>query len=259
MTTQSIAFDRAANYYDATRGFPLGVEHEAAAAIIRAGKLTHSSRVIEIGIGTGRIALPLAKRVGEMHGLDLSRPMMLRLRAKQTDEPIYLAQGDATRLPYADHSFDAVVAVHVFHLIPNWQGVISELARVLKPNAPVIHCWSESDEEFKMLWEAWRSAVPNDEAADVGLRWNRNEGALEEIGWRTGETETYRYSYGRSPAAFVRQLENRIWSATWRASDDSLAQGVAAVKSVVNKHYAHPENDIVINERFIAKAYTFGR
>ncbi|MCC6891868.1 MAG: hypothetical protein IT321_03535 [Anaerolineae bacterium] len=152
-----------------------------------------------------------------------------------------------------------MVAVHVFHLIPNWQGVITELARVLKPNAPVIHCWSESDDEFKLLWEAWRSAVPSNEAADVGLRWNRNEGVLEEIGWRTGETETHHYIYGRSPAGFVQQLEKRIWSATWRASEDSLARGVEAVKAVVKQNYSNPENDIVINERFIAKAYTFGK
>ncbi|MCA0453496.1 MAG: hypothetical protein LCI00_05940 [Chloroflexi bacterium] len=101
--------------------------------------------------------------------------------------------------------------------------------------------------------------MPSNEAADVGLRWNRNEGVLEEIGWRTGETETHHYIYGRSPAGFVQQLEKRIWSATWRASEDSLARGVEAVKAVVKQNYSNPENDIVINERFIAKAYTFGK
>ena len=139
--TQSIAFDRAATYYDDTRGVPPGVDQDAAHTIVRAGKLTPTSRVLEIGVGTGRIALPLAEHVDTVYGLDLSRPMMLRLQTKQSDEPIYLVQGDATRLPFADHSFDAVVAVHVFHLIPNWQAVIAELGRVLKPSAPVLEAF----------------------------------------------------------------------------------------------------------------------
>src|SRR6185436_14302081 len=106
---QSIVFDRAATYYDDTRGFPPGVEQDVAKTIVRVGTLTPTSRVLEVGIGTGRIALPLAKHIGAVYGLDLSHPMMLRLQEKQTDETIYLIQGDATHLPYANHSFDAAV------------------------------------------------------------------------------------------------------------------------------------------------------
>ena len=88
---QSINFDRAAQYYDDTRGFPPGVDQDVAKTIARAGQLTTASRELEFGVRTGRIALPLANYVASVHGLDLARPMMLRLRAKQTDEAIYLA------------------------------------------------------------------------------------------------------------------------------------------------------------------------
>ncbi len=253
--TQSIAFDRAATYYDDTRGFPPGIEQEAAATIVRAGHLTTNSRILEVGIGTGRIALPLAKHVGAIHGLDLSPAMMLRLRTKQSDEPIFLAQGDATRLPYADHSFDAVVGVHILHLIPNWQGVLTELTRVLKPNAPFIQCWSKNNEVFKSLWAAWRSAIPDIEAVDIGLSWDKNDDTLQSIGWRVGEVQTLDYTYGRSPALFIQQLENRIWSRTWRLSDESLAAGVSAVKAVVARDYADPEAPVPVHEQFVATAY----
>src|SRR5262245_40719864 len=112
MVLNSIAFDRAADYYDETRGFPPGEEQTAAALISQTGGLTPASKVIEIGVGTGRIALPLARYVGAYFGVDISRPMMARLRAKQNGEPISLVEGDATRLPFASHSFDAAVAVH---------------------------------------------------------------------------------------------------------------------------------------------------
>jgi 2-polyprenyl-3-methyl-5-hydroxy-6-metoxy-1,4-benzoquinol methylase len=45
-------------------------------------ELAGGGRVLEFGIGTGRIALPIAARGAEVHGIDVSRPMVERLRAK---------------------------------------------------------------------------------------------------------------------------------------------------------------------------------
>lgn len=252
---QSIAFDRAAEYYDDTRGFPPGIENDAANLIMQAGNLTKSSQILEFGIGTGRIALPLAKHVGAIYGIDLSPAMMLRLRSKQSDEPIYLVQGDATRLPYPDHSFDAAVGVHILHLIPNWQGVLTELIRVLKPDAPFIQCWTKNNDVLSSLWDAWRSAVPDSEAESVGLNWDKNETALEALGWRGGEAYTHEYDTGKSPANFVRQIEGRMWSRTWRLSEESLAAGLAAVKAAVASQYTQPEMPVIGQEQFVAKAY----
>src|SRR3954468_5578760 len=114
MPNESVAFDRAADYYDRTRGFPPGVERDVAALMARVGVLTAASRVLEIGVGTGRIALPLAPHVRAYVGIDLARAMMDRLHAKRAGEPIYLTQGDVTRLPFPNAAFDAVIAVHVF-------------------------------------------------------------------------------------------------------------------------------------------------
>ncbi len=252
---QSIAFDRAAEYYDDTRGFPPGIEQNAAKTIVQAGNLNQTSRILEVGIGTGRIALPLAKHVSAIHGIDLSPAMMLRLRAKQSHEPIYLVQGDATRLPYADHSFDAVVGVHILHLIPNWQGVLIELIRVLKPNAPFIQGWASNDTIFKALWSAWRSVVPDTEATDVGLSWDKNESTLESLGWRVGEAQTFDHIYTRTPESFLHQLENRMWSRTWRVSNESLALGARAVKEVIARDYPNAETPIPVHEQFVAKPY----
>lgn len=253
--TQSIVFDRAAEYYDDTRGFPPGVENDVAKAIVQAAKLTGASRVLEFGIGTGLIALPLAKHVEAIYGIDLSRPMMRRLKAKQTDEPIYLVEGDATRLRYPGHSFDAVVGVHILHLIPNWRGVLDELKRVLKPDAPFVQCWEITDEVLKDLWQAWDSAVPDTEAADVGLSRFKNESTMQELGWRIGEIATFEHHYERTPAAFVQQIENRMWSRTWRLSDESWAAGLAAVKAAVARNYSDPQASITVREQYVAKPF----
>jgi SAM-dependent methyltransferase len=64
-------------------------------------QLAGGSRALEFGIGTGRIALPLARRGVEVHGIDLSRAMVARLRAKPGGAAIGITIGDfaTTRAP----------------------------------------------------------------------------------------------------------------------------------------------------------------
>jgi SAM-dependent methyltransferase len=56
--------------------------------------LAGDGRALELGIGTGRIALPLAGRGVEVHGIDLSQAMVARLREKPGGEAIPVAIGD---------------------------------------------------------------------------------------------------------------------------------------------------------------------
>jgi SAM-dependent methyltransferase len=72
--------------------------------------LAGSGRALEFGIGTGRIALPLARRGVPVHGIDLSKAMVERLRAKPGGEDIGVTIGDfaTTRV---DGSFSLVYLV----------------------------------------------------------------------------------------------------------------------------------------------------
>jgi predicted RNA methylase len=56
--------------------------------------LAGDGAAVELGIGTGRIALPLAQRGVEVHGIDLSSAMVARLRAKPGGDRIPVAIGD---------------------------------------------------------------------------------------------------------------------------------------------------------------------
>jgi SAM-dependent methyltransferase len=86
-----------------------------AAVEVLAG-LADGGRALELGIGTGRIALPLARRGVPVHGIDLSRAMVARLRAKPGGEAIGVSIGDfaTTR---ADGTFAVVYLV--FNTIMN--------------------------------------------------------------------------------------------------------------------------------------------
>ena len=64
-------------------------------------RLAGDGRALEFGIGTGRIALPLARRGIDVHGIDLSRAMVARLRTKPGGAAIGVTIGDfaTTRVP----------------------------------------------------------------------------------------------------------------------------------------------------------------
>jgi SAM-dependent methyltransferase len=63
-------------------------------AVARLADLAGNGRALELGIGTGRLALPLARRGVEVHGIDLSRAMVARLRAKPGGQDIPVTIGD---------------------------------------------------------------------------------------------------------------------------------------------------------------------
>ena len=78
---RSVAFDRAAEYYDSTRGLSdAGVVRQTE---LLAGELGGRGSVVEIGVGTGQVALPLHDAGIPVVGMDLSSPMLAKLREKR--------------------------------------------------------------------------------------------------------------------------------------------------------------------------------
>lgn len=134
----SIRFDRAVDYYDRTRALPDDVQTRLTDLLVDQLDAA-GGRVLEIGVGTGRIALPLAAAGLDVTGLDLSRPMLERLALNAGGAAaVRVLVGDATRLPFADATFGGAIASHVLHLIPDWQQALVELARVVRIGGSVL-------------------------------------------------------------------------------------------------------------------------
>jgi SAM-dependent methyltransferase len=88
-------------------------------------ELAGTGRALELGIGTGRIALPLAQRGVQVHGIELSQAMAARLRAKPGGEDIGVTIGD-----FATTTVDAsfAVAYLVFNTISNLTTQAAQVA-----------------------------------------------------------------------------------------------------------------------------------
>ncbi|MYT27644.1 MULTISPECIES: class I SAM-dependent methyltransferase [unclassified Streptomyces] len=102
--------------------FAAGVVEPAVDFLVRrAGR----GRALELGVGTGRIALPLARRGVPVHGIDLSRAMVARLRAKPGGDGIGVTIGDfaTTRV---DGTFS--LAYLVFNTVMNLTSQEAQVA-----------------------------------------------------------------------------------------------------------------------------------
>ena len=121
----NVSFDRVAEVYDRTRRLP----DEVMTCLVKTftTEFNGCTRVLDVGIGTGRLAAPLQKAGFSLAGVDISRKMVDKAKEKGV-EGVVLA--DARMIPFRDKVFDVAVSVHLLHLISDWQKVVGEICRV---------------------------------------------------------------------------------------------------------------------------------
>src|SRR5690349_237333 len=78
----SVSFDPVAHIYDATRGYSEDVARRIALAIDGSVQARTQTAFLELGVGTGRIALPLASLGRTYTGVDISERMLTQLETK---------------------------------------------------------------------------------------------------------------------------------------------------------------------------------
>ena len=91
---------------------------------------------LDVATGTGNTALALAPFVRRVVGLDLTREMLAHARRLTGERSIANAEwvlGDASRLPFADDSFEVYTVRAAPHHFTDFDGFLSEALRVLKP------------------------------------------------------------------------------------------------------------------------------
>jgi len=101
-------------------------------ALIQGGSLSGSSRVLELGCGTGNYIRAIQDTVGcACWGIDRSGEMLGHARAHASN--VAFSIGDATQLGFADESFDSVYSVDVIHHVDAKDRFYLEAYRALRP------------------------------------------------------------------------------------------------------------------------------
>jgi SAM-dependent methyltransferase len=250
--THSLPFDRIAQSYDETRG---GEERGRRFAVELARFLDPTRLVLEVGVGTGVVALGLSELGYRVAGVDLSYPM-LAVGRRRIGPRVVLA--DARRLPIAGASFDQAYSVWVLHVVGDVRGVLTEVSRVLRAGGRylVVPAITErpSDPVGRPIWDMQRSLDPegiraDDErrlaslGADVGLR------VVEVRSWPLHDDE-------ESPAEALRKVETRSYSILWDVDqerwDRFVLPAIAALRSLPDRDRPVPRtstNRLVVMEK----------
>lgn len=104
-------------------------------------ELDQDKSILEIGTGTGDIAINISSKVKKVIACDLSPHMIEhakeKAQAKQIGNITFFVQ-DAYSLDFPDNSFDVVVACNMLHIVREPAIILSSIKRVLKPDGVVI-------------------------------------------------------------------------------------------------------------------------
>ena len=144
-----VDYDAEAATYDETRGGT--ARAEAAASAVAA--LLEPGAVLDVGGGTGLVALGLARRGVDIVVLDCSSGM-LALAADRL--PGRALRAEAARLPVGDGVLGGVLLMWLLHLLDDADPVLAEAARVLRPSGVLV---TSVD---KAAAHGWRDAAPTD-------------------------------------------------------------------------------------------------
>ncbi len=252
----SIAFDRVAEIYDRTRGFPPGVGEQVVAALLP--HLPRTARVLEVGVGTGRIARLLLNHDVPVVGVDLSRPMMDRLRGEPPagEAGLRLIQGDAQRLPLGAHAVTAVIAVHVFHLVGDAQAAMTETLRVLRPAGMVAVGWNwhPPDSIGRRVRRAWREIVAQHGAAMGAPGLREMEAPVVFFRARARQHQEIlacEWRVARSPRQALEDVEKKTFSSTWVVSEDVFPACLAQLRAWAESEWVDLDRPRDESRRFI--------
>jgi SAM-dependent methyltransferase len=236
--SDSIRFDTAADHYDKTRA----VSDEAMDRTISllSTELRDRGRVLEVGVGTGLLALRLHDVGIPVSGLDLSAPMLAKLVEKAGGAPPFpLVLGDATTMPFADRAFGAAYLRWVLHLIPGWRAALAEMARVVRPGGVLLLSLGAFDEVGTAI-RARFSEITGLSTDPVGLMWGEHDALdaeLEGLGARLRVLPAI-LEEGEEPlGTFLDAIEDGRWSWTWRVPEDARLDAVRELRPWAEERY----------------------
>ena len=225
----SVAFDRAAEYYDLTRG--LSPEGTRKTVELLAGQLDGRGAVLEVGVGTGQIALPLHEAGIPVIGLDLARPMMDKLVEKAGGRsPVPLVQADATTMPFRNGAFGGAYLRWVLHLIPAWRSALAEIARVMRTGGVMLAALGAYGGPRSEIQQRFAD-ITGISLEPPGLTWAGYETldeAMAELGYTPRDLPPFIEVERDRLDTFIEGIANNRFSWTWKVDDPEVFDRAAA-------------------------------
>ena len=248
----SLSFERIADRYDATRG---GEQRGRRTAASLAPLLEPAFPVVEVGIGTGVVALGLRELGFTVVGVDLSSAMAQRARRRLG--PV-VAVADAAQLPVADAAIEQAISVSLLHLVADRAAVLAEVARALRPGGRYL----VSSAQVRVSPEDEVDRLVFDMRNQLDPRWDNDERQILDAAASAGFTVVDQRAAApvevtQSPVEVADGIEAKTWSSLWNLTDEQwrtvVAPTVAALRALPDAHvqrrFHSPQRIIVLQRR----------
>jgi ubiquinone/menaquinone biosynthesis C-methylase UbiE len=252
--TDSLSFDPMARFYDESRIVEPGQLESALDFLARRFPPASFPNLFEPGIGTGRIAIPLARRGYAVTGVDISGSMLMvlrqRLQGEQPTMEVSFQKASVTDLPFEDSRFDLAVAVHLFYFIKNWIRAADEILRVVRGKGPVILMHTGFGTEVPALNDRYKELCLElgcrIEAAGVSttsavVDYYRSRGC--EVEWVRGK---WCWVHRQSVIASLNYLKQRAFSFTLKTPEKTHREVMKRLENEVYERFGGPSKIIEV-------------
>lgn len=257
----SSALTRVAYAYDRLRAYPPEVVGRIATGIANALQARgEEPTLLELGVGTGRIALPLIARGYRYIALD-SNPAMLevfRQKAAGVMRKVRLLLADARDIPLPAEEVHGVIVVHLWHLLPDWPRALAEALRVLKPGGALLEGWDQVEAEAECRLQARWQALVAEEGFSVARGVHRRrlaevEEALRRLGLRPKTREVVAWREERTPREALEALRERLYSFTQGVPEEVHERAMARLALWAEAEFGDLDRPFPVEKRFFLR------
>ena len=159
-----------------------------AGQLVKFARLQAGEAVLDVGTGTGVVAITAARAGARVSALDLTPELLQQAKENARiaqHQDIVWTEGDAEQLPYADASFDVVLSQFGHMFAPRPEVAIAEMRRVLKPGGRIAFAtWPPEHLVGRMFAFIGRNSPPLPAGVAPPPQWGNPATVSERLGAR---------------------------------------------------------------------------
>ena len=234
----------------------------AAPELIRFSGVHHGARLLDVGCGTGVVALTAAQVGAKVSGSDLTPELIMRAKenAQISNLNIDFQVADVEDLPYKDNEFDFVLSQFGHMFAPRPEVAVKEMLRVLKPGGTIaFSTWPPELLTGRLFVLTGKYGPPPPKDISPPIMWGEVDIIQKRLGKNVRDITFHRAEYGNptlSPAHMRVALEAYIGpiGATVKSVESSpkkLTEFRDAMEDLLSEYF---QNNTVIQSYLMTRA-----
>ncbi len=252
-----MSFNQMVQLYDETRVFDVGCFNSAVDYLVERFPPSVFSKLFEPGIGTGRIAIPLAERGYQVTGVDISEEMLellnRRLIQMKRSLPISFHAADVIRLPFPNDTFDIAICVHVFYFVRRWKKAVQEILRVLRQDGPLVLMHTGTGAEVPEINTRYRELCAEQDypIKDIGVKSTGEVvNYLRNLGFNTEEIrDRWQWTHHIQLDRALHYMKSRAYSFTTLTPEKIHSIAIDKLESEIKKQYGNLNSKVKITNQ----------